>query len=147
MGMNRVRVIRWLGRLIQWGLGAMFLYSSIPKIIAPADFLSSVYNYELLSPSLTLFVAIVLPWVEFLLGVCLLGGIILPGALVMCMVLFGVFVFAHASVLMRGLSIECGCGLVSGGEHVSYITLARSIILLLAAGVAFLCIAVMNEQT
>ena len=138
--MERKRFYLWAGRTIQFALGALFLWTSIPKIIAPTEFLASIYNYELLSPDLAVVMAVVMPWVEFLTGVCLLGGLCVHGALVVCMGMFATFAFAHASVLYRGMSIDCGCGLIPGDDHVTYLTLARSLFLTLLSGAAYRCL-------
>jgi len=47
--------------VVRIGLGCMFLYSSLPKIRQPYDFLASVYKYELVSPKLGLLIAMVPP--------------------------------------------------------------------------------------
>ena len=62
-------------------LGGLFLCSALPKIRQPYDFLSSVYGYELVGPKLGLLVAVALPWMELLVGICRLGGIFVNGAL------------------------------------------------------------------
>ena len=136
----------WLGRLIRFGLGALLLWASVPKIVHPTEFLASIYNYELVSPAIAMVAAAVLPWVEFVVGVCLLSGTCLPGALTVCAATFAVFAFAHASVLYRGMSIDCGCGLVPGDDHVTYFTLARSLFLMLSAGVAYWCVRVRERN-
>ena len=141
----RIQTFRWLGALIRFGLGGLLLWTSIPKMTAPAEFLSSIYGYELLGPQLASVLAVVLPWTEFLTGMCLLGGVYLPGALLACMALFTIFTLAQASVLHRGLSIDCGCGL-PGDEHVTYSTLVRSLLLLIAALVAYLCLSARRES-
>ncbi len=138
--MNQLTLCRWLSRLIRVALGALFLWTGIPKIVTPADFQSSIYNYELLPQQIAMVAAIVLPWVEFLAGVCLLGGVCAPGTLIVCMGMFTVFGAAQATVLYRGLDISCGCGLVPGDEHITYLTFARSIFLLLSSGVAYYCV-------
>lgn len=61
--------------VVRLGMGAMFIASSLPKICQPYDFLSSVYHYELVGPQLGLLVAMTLPWLELLVGICLVGGI------------------------------------------------------------------------
>jgi hypothetical protein len=137
--MQRVIVWRWLGRVLRFALGGLFVWTSIAKIITPADFLSSVLNYELISPSAAAAVATVLPWVQFVVGVCLLGGMAVPGALIVCMGMFALFAFAHASVLYRGMSIDCGCGLIPGDDRITYFTLARSLFLLFTAWTAYAC--------
>jgi hypothetical protein len=134
----RERVAWGLSLVIRLGLGCVFLWSSLPKIRYPYDFLSAIYEYELVGPKLGMLVAMGLPWLELLVGLCLLGGIFVGGALLTTMGLAAVFVFVQASALYRGLEISCGCFSSSSSEVVSYATLTRSIVLLLACITAYL---------
>jgi cobalt-zinc-cadmium efflux system protein len=83
-------------------LGCLFIYSALPKIRQPYDFLHDVYNYEIVGPKLGLLVAMVLPWMEFMVGVCLLGGIFISGALLVCMGMAAMFSFVVAGHCIRG---------------------------------------------
>ncbi len=113
-------------------LGCMFLWSALPKIRQPYDFLSSVYSYELIGPKLGLLVAMMLPWLELLVGVCLVGGIFVSGALLASAGMAAMFAFVLGSALYRGLDISCGCFSTST-DKVSYITLIRAVVILLAS--------------
>ena len=67
--------------LVRLGIGCMFIYSSLPKIRQPYDFLANVYNFEMVGPRLGMLTAMTLPWAELLVGICLVGGIFVSGAL------------------------------------------------------------------
>ncbi len=54
-------------------------------------------------------VALTLPWVELLTGLCLVLGIGTPGAGLVASALAGTYMIAMASALGRGLDIGCGC--------------------------------------
>jgi len=125
--------------MIRLGLGCLLVWSSLPKIRQPYDFLGSVYEYELVGAKLGMFVAMTLPWLELLLGISLLAGLFIGGALLGSVVLMAVFTFAQASVLWRGLAISCGCFSTSNVELISYATLIRTGVILLVAMVGFLC--------
>jgi|GEM_PF-1733268 len=112
--------------LIRVALGIMFVRSSVPKLVRPYMFLATVYEYELVGPNMGVLVAVLLPCVELVAGVCLLGGVMTGGALVTSTVLGMVFVFAQASALYHGLAISCGCFYASGSDMVSYVTLMRA---------------------
>lgn len=118
-------------------LGAVLLWAALGKIREPYDFLSSVYDYALVGPDLGMLVAMVLPWLELLLGICLLGGLFVGGALLSSAALGVVFVFVQASAMSRGLDIACGCfsGLtsVASQETISYATILRAGLMLAAA--------------
>lgn len=120
------------------GLGCLFLYSSLPKIRQPYDFLSSVYNYELVGPKLGVLVAMVLPWLELLVGICLVGGIFVGGALLVSIAMAAMFTFAIASALYRGLNISCGCFSAARAEQVGYTTLMRASVIMLLSVAAYI---------
>ena len=134
--LTKPRLVHGLSALIRIALGAVFLWSSLPKLRQPYDFLGSVYQYEMVGPKLGVFVATVLPWLEALLGVCLLGSVFVRGSLLLAAGLLAFFTFAQASVLWRGLAISCGC-FGSSGELISYATVLRTALLFVAALVAF----------
>ena len=124
--------------VVRLGLGCLFLYSSLPKIRQPYDFLSSVYNYELVGPKLGVLVAMTLPWAELLAGVCLVGGIFVSGALLVSIGMAAMFAFVLASALYRGLEISCGCFSASGAGVIGYSTLIRACAILLASIAAYI---------
>ncbi len=138
------RVVRgpwpeWFQSAVRLGLGCLFVWSGIPKIRQPYDFLSSVYTYELVGPQLGMLVAIVLPWLELLVGVCLVGGVFVGGALLTCTGMATMFTFVIASGLHRGLRISCGCFSASGGGVIDYLTLIRAVAILLVSMIAYFC--------
>jgi len=128
--------------VVRLGLGCLFLWSSLPKIRQPYDFLSGVYNYELVGPKLGMLTAIALPWLELLVGLCLVGGIFVSGALLASVGMAVMFTFALASALYRGLEISCGCFSASDTGIISYSTLIRACLILLFSTVAYICIVI-----
>jgi len=133
--------------LARLGIGCLFLWSSLPKIRQPYDFLSSVYNYELIGPKLGMFTAMTLPWLELLVGVCLVGGIFVSGALLACVGMAGMFTFVIASALYRDLEIRCGCFSASSTEIVTYLTLVRACLILLFSIAAYTCLFIFQLRT
>jgi uncharacterized membrane protein YphA (DoxX/SURF4 family) len=127
------------------GLGCMFIYSSLPKIRQPYDFLASVYNYELVGPKLGMLTAMALPWAELLVGVCLVGGIFVSGALLASIAMAVMFTFVLASALYRGLEISCGCFSASGGV-ISYMTLIRACVILLLAVATYISLVIIQTR-
>ncbi len=94
--------LRWrvLGaRLI---LAGIFIYASLDKIAHPAAFAKDVYNYQILPDALINLTALVLPWLELFLGLCLLAGIWLPGAVLTVSGLLIVFHRKRASDRVPG---------------------------------------------
>lgn len=122
--------------VVRLGLGAMFIASSLPKIRLPYEFLSSVYNYEIVGPKMGVLVAMVLPWLELFVGVCLVGGVFVGGALLGSIGLGMMFTFVLASALYRRLDISCGCFNSAVGK-ISYITLIRAIVITALSAAAY----------
>ncbi len=127
----------WVVRL---GLGCLFLWSSLPKIRQPYDFLSSIYNYELVGRKLGVLVAMTLPWAELLVGICLVGGIFVSGALLVSIAMAATFTFVIASALYRGLPISCGCFRAAGAGAIGYSTLIRACVILLFSIAAYISV-------
>lgn len=90
-------------------LGAVFIYASIDKIIHPAAFAEAVYNYQILPDFLINLTAIVLPWLELVLGGFLIIGLFREGSVLIVTLLLVVFIGAMIFNLARGLDIYCGC--------------------------------------
>ena len=83
--------------VLRIGIGCIFIWGSLPKIRQPYDFLSSVYGYELVGPRLGMFVAMTLPWLELFVGICLIGGIFVGGALLTSAGMAAMFTFVLSS--------------------------------------------------
>ena len=132
-------LVRGFALLVRVGLGCLFLYSALPKIRQPYDFLHDVYNYEIVGPKLGLLVAMTLPWLELLTGICLLGGIFVGGALLVSGGMAAMFTFVISWALYQGLNISCGC-FGSGTEQITYVTLIRAISILLASLIAYVAV-------
>jgi uncharacterized membrane protein YphA (DoxX/SURF4 family) len=143
---KRERLFSGFVLVVRLGLGCVFLYGSLPKIRQPYDFLSSVYNYELVGPKLGVLVAMVLPWAELFVGICLIGGIFVSGALLVSIALGAIFSFAIASALYRGLNISCGCFSASSTEQIGYITLVRALVIMIISAVAYLSIVFLHPH-
>jgi uncharacterized membrane protein YphA (DoxX/SURF4 family) len=90
-------------------LGVVFLFAGYDKILHPQAFAQAVYNYQILPDAAVNLAALVLPWLELLLGMCLLAGFWLPGATVLSSGLLTVFIGALLFNQIRGLDIYCGC--------------------------------------
>jgi uncharacterized membrane protein YphA (DoxX/SURF4 family) len=117
--------------VVQYCVGSILLWSGIMKMRHPFDFLATVYQYELVSPGGGRIIAIVVPWLEAITGICLISYLFSYGALVCSTLLFAIFSIAQTSVIIRGLKISCGCfgPMVSG--QVNYNSMTRVGVLLI----------------
>jgi uncharacterized membrane protein YphA (DoxX/SURF4 family) len=106
-------------------LGFVFLYASIDKILYPEAFAEIVYNYRILPDGMIHVTAVVLPWLELLLGLFLILDLWLGGAVLVANALFMVFLAAIALNIARGLDIDCGCFSSDGSPAPMFYYLGR----------------------
>ena len=123
-----------IARLI---LGGVFIYASLDKIAQPAEFAKVIGNYHVVPFGLENLMALALPWLELIAGICLIAGIMVDGATIMVILMNIVFIFAISQALARGISIECGCFSVTteGGDNIGIQTILRDIGYLVLAAV------------
>lgn len=94
---------------IRWVVGALLIVAGAMKAIDPNAFAIQVANYRILPHFLSMAVALYLPWLEVLCGVCIVSKTLYRGALAIAGTLMLVFIAALASAWARGLRISCGC--------------------------------------
>ena len=111
-----------IARLI---LGIMFFYASYDKILHPTAFAKIVYNYQILPDYLISITAIVLPWLEFIIGVFLIAGFYIQGTAIITNFLLIIFMGAIIFNLSRGFNINCGCFSTSLKSPISFLTILR----------------------
>ena len=143
----RQRLLHAFTFLVRLALGYLFLWSCLPKIRQPYDFLSAIYSYELVGPKLGMLTAMILPWLELLVGIYLVGGIFVGGALLATVAMAAMFTFVLASALYRGLEISCGCFSASDAGIISYSTLIRACLILLFSLAAYICVVILRPCT
>ncbi|MFP5213634.1 MAG: cation diffusion facilitator family transporter [Acidobacteriota bacterium] len=120
-------------------LGVIFIAASVGKIIDPEGFAKSIHNYQIIPESLINLTAIVLPWLELILGVFLVLGFWTYGSVVISNLLLGVFFAALAFNTARGINVHCGCFITSatGDPETAWYFLRDSIFLLLSGSLLF----------
>lgn len=120
-------------------LGAVFILASADKIYQPEAFAQMIYNYQILPGALVNISAIVLPWVELLLGCLLLFGWWLPGAVTLANLLLAAFFGALLFNTARGLNVHCGCFSTStqGGPATAWYLVRDGFFLLMGGYLAF----------
>lgn len=120
-------------------LGGVFIYSGVLKIVDPAEFAQAIANYQLIPIVSGNLMALFLPWLELVCGLCLISGLMLGTSAAIVAAMLVIFMGAITISLFRGIDIHCGC--FGSGELLSssmYIDLARDAVLLaMAVFVAF----------
>lgn len=123
-------------------MGLIFIYASYDKILNPAAFAEIIYNYQVLPGFLINISALLLPWFELFLGLCLIFGIWLPGAAFCVSALMTVFISLLAFNMWRGLDIQCGCFSTTPSEPASALYYVTRDGLFFAASVALFVLVV-----
>ena len=103
-------------------LGTVFVLAAMDKILHPDAFAASIEAYKLTPYGAINIIALILPWMELLCGIFLLGGVYLRGSSAVLSFLLVVFIFAVISAMMRGLKIDCGC---FGKEHATPVSWSK----------------------
>jgi uncharacterized membrane protein YphA (DoxX/SURF4 family) len=138
---SRERVLDVLCLLFRWGLGGLFIYMGLSKVLRPELFLKLVHEYDLVTtPWLLNSIAATLPWFEVFCGLLLVLGIAVRGSALMVALMLVPFT---GIVLQRALAIaaqqglpfcavkfDCGCG--SGEVYICGKLVENTLLLLLS---------------
>jgi len=94
---------------VRVALAGIFIYASWDKILHPKDFSAVVRDYRILPDILVNIPAIILPWLELMLGVLLLAGRLREGTLLLVNALLITFWITLVVNYFRGIDVGCGC--------------------------------------
>ncbi len=95
--------------LARFILGAVFIYASLDKIADPVAFSTNIDNYHISPIAINNLAALILPWVELIIGLSLITGVFLDGASILTIGLLAFFIFIITQAYMRGINLHCGC--------------------------------------
>lgn len=90
-------------------IGSIFILAGLAKIADPISFYSTLMGFRILPDFLLSFMAVYLPWLELVLGLSVLLGVLYTTAALMLAVFNAIFALAIISVIVRGIDIDCGC--------------------------------------
>ena len=90
-------------------LGVVFIYASYEKILNPVGFSDNIHNYHITPVAIENLAALIIPWMELIVGVFLIMGVFLEGVTIItiCMLIFFIFILSQA--VFRGIDVHCGC--------------------------------------
>lgn len=100
----------WLALPCRLWVGAIYLLAAWHKILYPAKFALSIATYQILPLEYINLMALVLPWLELVAGLCLIGGLWTRAA-ALCMVGMTTMFIAALVMAIRGKvqMTSCGC--------------------------------------
>ncbi|HTC22165.1 MAG TPA: MauE/DoxX family redox-associated membrane protein [bacterium] len=107
--------------------GLILIFASLDKLGDPASFAQMVANYQILSAYLIPLASVVIPWLEFFTGLFLVFGFRYRGAAFVFCALMGLYALAIAFDLLRGVDINCGCGLTDPSENATWWSVLRDV--------------------
>lgn len=121
---------RGLNLILRLFLGGMFVYAAWDKVLQPAGFAMSVRGYKIVPFALSNLFALGISWTELVAGVMLILGVFTRKAAGAIAILLVVFIVAIITVIVRGMTVDCGCFGNEGGASTSWLLIVRNIGLL-----------------
>jgi len=88
---------------IRWGVGLLFVFSGLSKLLDIQTFLKTLYSFGIVSPHFVPLISYIIPFVELLLGTALILNIRVQqtsNRLTGILVLFTTIIFEKLSVLL-----------------------------------------------
>ncbi|MCS6965470.1 MAG: DoxX family membrane protein [Candidatus Kapabacteria bacterium] len=122
-----------LGIALRLLIGMVFLVAAADKLSNPELFARNIANYRILPTELVNIPALVIPWLEVLVGLMLIVGLRVRAAATVAVGLLLVFTLALISALVRGLDIHCGCFSQTAAERIGWERVVQDIALLVGA--------------
>ncbi len=107
--------------------GFILVFASGDKLGDAASFAQMITNYQALNPSLVPLASVVIPWLEFFTGLYLVFGFRYRAAALIFCALMGLYALAIAFDLLRGVDINCGCGLTDPSENATWWSVLRDL--------------------
>ena len=90
-------------------LGIIFIYASYDKILDPAGFSKNIHNYHVTPIAIENLAALIIPWLELIIGVFLIFGLFLEGTTSIIIALLVFFIIILSQAVFRGIDVHCGC--------------------------------------
>lgn len=124
--------------VLRVALGAIFVVAGASKIGHAAEFAAQIAGFRLLPQAAVVPLALVLPFLELLLGGYLIVGLFTRAAAWVAVALFALFDGAIASAVVRGMTVSCGCFGPNDKTVTTWTEVARDAVFVLLAVVVAL---------
>lgn len=99
----------WFEFVIRLIVGLVLAFSGFAHLQNPFLFLDSLLAYDIIDGKLAWSTAVLLPFLEIGLAVLWFSNLRVKSAALPTIVMFGAFLLAQLSVIIRGITIDCGC--------------------------------------
>ncbi len=90
-------------------IGSIFLIAGLAKISDPVRFMFTLREFDLFPKTIIPFLTVYLPWLELILGILIIAGLLYRTSALMLAVMNLLFTLAILSVIIRGIEVDCGC--------------------------------------
>lgn len=131
--MTRSQFINYLIAITRIYLALVLIISGLDKINNLTVFADSIANYKILPVQFINILAIIIPWIEVVVGGLLLLGIYIKENSVISFSVLLIFTLAVLSAVIRNLDIDCGCQGTFNGQKVGIIKILENLLLLFFA--------------
>ncbi|MCX6153953.1 MAG: DoxX family membrane protein [Candidatus Kapabacteria bacterium] len=116
----------YLQLIARLAIGVLFIFAAIGKIAEPAQFAKEISNYRLVWEPLLNIIALIMPWIELIIGLFILVGFRLRSSSALASILLMIFIVAVGLAMIQGLSINCGCFAKNMAETVGWKKIAEN---------------------
>ena len=90
-------------------LGIIFIYASYDKILDPIGFSKNIHNFHITPVEVENLAALIIPWLELIIGIFLIFGLFLEGTTSIVIALLVFFIIILSQAVFRGIDVHCGC--------------------------------------
>lgn len=97
-------------------LGIIWIWSGLIHLSNPFAFVQAVDGYRLSSESVTIGVAVFLPWLQLVVGISLTVGIFQRGVRLCSAIMFQTLAIIQFVAFVHGIETSCGCFGDSGSK-------------------------------
>lgn len=131
----KLEPVQWI--FVRSLVGVLWIYLGAEKLFRLPAFIQSVTNYEITTdPMWNTAAGYLVPWLEIVIGFCILARFVYVGALGVNAGMLMVFIAALSQAWVRGLEVSCGCTPWSAEQTTNYpLGIGINIVLLILLGV------------
>jgi hypothetical protein len=90
-------------------VGGVLGLAGLGHLANPLLFLGSIAQYDIVAPSIAVFISALLPWIELTTATMLIVRVERDSAFAIATFLSIAFTIAQVSAILRSLKIDCGC--------------------------------------
>jgi uncharacterized membrane protein YphA (DoxX/SURF4 family) len=87
-------------------IGGLFIYAGVVKVIDPVEFAREIDNYQMLPWTMSVWLALYLPWVEIFCGLALITRVLYRAGAFILTALMALFIVITIVAKARGLDIS-----------------------------------------